>query len=175
MAVADLMTQGKLGWDMTKLNELFNDATVQAIKNIPCWSLGQEDRWIWLKTNSSELTVKLAYKELTHQDSNPHASTIFGKIWQLPIHERLKMHLWCIASNLLPTKAAISRFATNIDAACCFCDHPVESVIHFFLVCPLARALWFGSEWCIKTDAVCTCPFFNQHLDGPPIKYLGSI
>jgi hypothetical protein len=84
MAVADLMTQDKLGWDMTKLNELFNDATVQAIKNIPYWSLGQEDRWIWLKTNSSELTIKSAYKELTHQDSNPHASTIFGKIWKLP-------------------------------------------------------------------------------------------
>jgi hypothetical protein len=46
---------------------LFNEVTVQVIKNIPCWAVGQKDRWIWLKTNSGELTVKTAYKEISHQ------------------------------------------------------------------------------------------------------------
>ena len=36
MAVVDLMSQDKLGWDVGKLNVLFNEVIVQAIKNIPC-------------------------------------------------------------------------------------------------------------------------------------------
>jgi hypothetical protein len=90
-----------------KLNVLFNEVTVQAIKNIPCWAVGQKDRWIWLKTNLGELTVKSAYKEISHQGINALSSNFFSKLWKLPIHERLKMHLWRIASKLLPTKAAL--------------------------------------------------------------------
>jgi hypothetical protein len=154
MAVVDLMSQDKLGWDVGKLNVLFNEVIVQAIKNIPCWVVGQKDRWIWLKTNSGELTVKSAYKEISHQGINALSSNFFSKLWKLPIHERLKMHLWCIASKLLPTKAALSRFDPNLNISCSLCDWPMESDCHLFWECPLARALWFGSEWSIRTDAI---------------------
>uniref|UniRef100_A0A2N9IKL2 Reverse transcriptase zinc-binding domain-containing protein n=1 Tax=Fagus sylvatica TaxID=28930 RepID=A0A2N9IKL2_FAGSY len=172
MAVGDLMTQDKLGWDLGKLNSLFNDEIVQAIKNIPRWSNGQEDKWIWLKTTSGDLIVKSAYKEITYQEHNHNHSTIFGKIWKLHIHERLKMHLWRIASNLLPTKAALSRFANNMDVSCSLCDYICESDIHLFWTCPLARALWFESEWCIRTDVILVPDTFKliEMLIKPPVE-----
>ena len=33
-------------------------------------------------------------------------------------------------------------------------DHSIESPIHLFWNCQVARALWFGSEWKVKTDAI---------------------
>ena len=64
LAVAQLMNHDKLGWDENKLKDLFNEETVLAIKNIPRWSREQEDKWVWLKTTSSEFSVKSAYKEI---------------------------------------------------------------------------------------------------------------
>jgi hypothetical protein len=154
MAVADLMSQDKFGWDVDKLNVLFNEVTVQTIKNILCWAVGQKDRRIWLKTNSGELTVKSACKEISHQGINALSNNFFSKLWKLPIHERLKMHLWHIASKLLPTKAALSRFDPNLNISCSLCDWPVESDCHLFWECPLAQALCFRSEWSIRTNAI---------------------
>ena len=82
MAVADLMFQDKFGWDVDKLNVLFNEMTVQTIKNILCWAVGQKDRWIWLKTNSEELTVKSACKEISHQGINALSHLGFSRVDQ---------------------------------------------------------------------------------------------
>ena len=150
LAVAQLMNHDKLGWDEDKLKDLFNEETVLAIKNIPRWCREQEDKWVWLKTTSGELSVKSAYKEICLPAPSFHCSSVFDKIW----NDKLKMHLWRIASNLLPTKASLARFDSNMDSSCSLCDHHLETSIHLFWECPLARVVWFGSEWCIRTDCI---------------------
>ncbi len=150
LAVAQLMNHDKLGWDEDKLKDLFNEETVLAIKNIPRWCREQEDKWVWLKTTSGELSVKSAYKEICQPVPSFHCSSVFYKIW----NDRLKMHLWRIASNLLPTKASLARFDSNMDSSCSLCDHHLETSIHLFWECLLARVVWFGSEWCIRTDCI---------------------
>ncbi len=75
-------------------------------------------------------------------------------IWKLSIHERLKMHQWRIASNLLPSKAAISTFTPTLDTICCLCENSPETITHLLWECSLARALWFSSKWCIRTDLI---------------------
>ena len=46
IVVNSLMTQDKSGWDLSKLQSLFDDATIQAILNIPKWNTTQSDQWI---------------------------------------------------------------------------------------------------------------------------------
>jgi hypothetical protein len=46
IAVNSLMTLDKSGWDLSKLQSLFDDATIQAILNIPKWNTTQSDQWI---------------------------------------------------------------------------------------------------------------------------------
>ena len=54
--------------------------------------------------------------------------------------------------GLLPTRDKISRFGPNIASHCPICGYFQESALHIFWYCPLARALWFGCEWGIRTD-----------------------
>ena len=140
LAIAQVMNHDKLGWDEDKLKDLFNEETVLAIKNILRWCREQEDKWVWLKTTSGELSVKSAYKEICLPAPSFHCSSVFDKIW----NDKLKMHLWRIASNLLPTKASLARFDSNMDSSCSLCDHHLETSIHLFWECPLARAVRFG-------------------------------
>uniref|UniRef100_A0A2N9IIA7 Reverse transcriptase zinc-binding domain-containing protein n=1 Tax=Fagus sylvatica TaxID=28930 RepID=A0A2N9IIA7_FAGSY len=107
LVVAQLMKEDKSGWNEEQLHLLFDDAMVSTIKNIPRWCVGQEDNGFG--TNG-----------------NP----VMGRIWKAFIHERLKMHLWRIASNLLPTKDSLARYVPDIDTTCGLCtDVSVEEVL----------------------------------------------
>uniref|UniRef100_A0A2N9IVM2 Reverse transcriptase zinc-binding domain-containing protein n=1 Tax=Fagus sylvatica TaxID=28930 RepID=A0A2N9IVM2_FAGSY len=105
LVVAQLLRQDKMGWDKDKLKMLFDEDSVSAILNIPQWSKNKKDRWIWLRTSTGELSVSSAYKEIRKREESSQSNPEIGKIWKTSVHERLKMHLWRIASNLLPTKA----------------------------------------------------------------------
>ena len=92
------------------------------------------------------MTVKSTYKEFCLHASQSGSAPVTKKIWKLSIHERLKMHLWRIASNLLPSKAGMSTFTPTLDTTCCLCENSPETITHLLWECSLARALWFGSK-----------------------------
>ena len=146
------MNLEKCGWDETKLNLLFDEDTVQAIRNIPRWTTDQEDRWVWLKTPSREFSVKSAFREIAGPSSSEQDCRVKALIWKSKLHNRLKKYLWPIVSNLLPTYTSLVRFNPNLDTCCCLCEQAPKTSLHLFWDCALARALWFGSEWNIKTD-----------------------
>lgn len=62
------------------------------------------------------------------------------------------MHLWRIASNLLPTKVALAKINPSADNSCPLCAQFQETSLHLFWQCSLARALWYYTAWCIRVD-----------------------
>ena len=76
-----------------------------------------------------------------------------GQVWKSRLHEKLKMHLWRIATNVLPTKDVISQFA-NVEVGCPLCNLFDESPLHIFALCPIAKSLWFHSQWGVRTDSL---------------------
>ena len=74
-------------------------------------------------------------------------------MWKSRLHERLKMHLWRIAANVLRTKDVISQFA-NFEVGCPLCNLSDESSFHLFALCPISKSLWFRSQWGVKTDSL---------------------
>ena len=61
-------TRNILGWNDNLLNELFDQESIVAIKNIPIWSFGQEDRWTWNKFENGQFSVKSCYRLITEGD-----------------------------------------------------------------------------------------------------------
>ena len=59
------MNQEKFDWDWGLLKQVFNDESVQAIKNIHKWSISKEDGWSWLKAANGVLLSKSTFKEIS--------------------------------------------------------------------------------------------------------------
>ena len=56
-------------------------------------------------------------------------------------------------SNVLPTNANLGKFFEIGDDICPSCKLKVESSIHLFALCPVARPVWFNSKWRLKMDS----------------------
>lgn len=72
--------------------------------------------------------------------------TLFGAIFGKPIlHEWHKLFIWRTAVDGVPTKANFDRFFKIGDDICPLCKLEVESSIHLFALCPVAKSVWFNS------------------------------
>ncbi|XP_075663409.1 uncharacterized protein LOC142632997 [Castanea sativa] len=143
IVVSQLLDHSKTRWDISKLRSVFYDATVTSICRIPLPLNVRSDKWIWTKTVYGELSVKSAYWLGRSSNPPPNQDLLRGQIWKTRIRERLKMVLWRVATNCLPMKDKRLRYDANVDTICQLCDTGHESIIHLFINCLLARALWF--------------------------------
>ena len=64
------------------------------------------------------------------------------------------MLIWRIAADCLPTKANLARCLDIGEVLCPLCKTEVESSIHLFALCLVAKALWFNSNWGVRSDAL---------------------
>ena len=147
------------GWDLTKIRNTFDETTTQLIQKIPLSWLAPKDCWIWSSNNSGEFSVKFAYWLSRNISPPTNQDAIHGLIWKSKIHERLKMHLWRIAANCLPTKACLARFWDLDDILCPLCKDAEESSLHLFISYPFTRAVWFNSQWGLRLE--------NLNLNSP--------
>uniref|UniRef100_A0A2N9ET81 Reverse transcriptase domain-containing protein n=2 Tax=Fagus sylvatica TaxID=28930 RepID=A0A2N9ET81_FAGSY len=152
LVVSQLFNQEHTDWDEGKLQSLFEPDDVQAIKRITVPHHARSDGWIWTKSNNGDFSIKSAYWNARCISDRGTLDSIKEGIWKANLHERLKMLLWRIASSLLPTKVNLARFIDNADLWCPLCKNDQESVVHIFLHCPIAKALWFGSQWGIRSE-----------------------
>ena len=152
LAVSQLFNQDRLSWNEHKLRELFDPEDAQAISRIPLMSIDKPDKWIWTKANNGEFNLKSAYGLTRNVQDIRVCDPLWKNVWKSQLHERLKMLLWRIASNLLPTKNNLDRFINPVDQCCPLCEIEQESIVHIFVYCSVAKACWFGSRWSIKSE-----------------------
>ena len=127
-----LFTQDKMGWDVDKLKAFFDIDTVNAIKNIPIAIGVQPHRWAWTKTTTGEFSIKSVYWSGRSLGEHEVFDQLYGNTWKMQLHERLKMLLWRISSNVLPTKDRIGRFSN---------DHFVRKRMNQLFIC-LHNVIW---------------------------------
>ena len=127
--------------------------------NIPVCVEPQNDKWFWAISLNGEFSVNSAYCALNGEASSLGRNTVKWKIWKSKLHERLKMLLWRIASEILPTREQLGRFYMDLEESCPLCGIEKETMLHLFTKCSLSRALWFGSTWGARLD--------SWHFDSP--------
>ena len=83
MMVSSLINPSTKFWCVNRLEELFDVESIEAIKRIQILIRPRQDSLMWIKD---------------------HNVLNWQNVWNLKIQERLKMLLWRIRDNVLPTK-----------------------------------------------------------------------
>jgi len=108
--VADLFDEIGEGMGCSKLHATFDDASIEAILKIPIPMFQKEDKLVWVLDRKGVFSMRSAYcanQSIHFDDTNKN---IWIGIWKAKIHERLKIFLWRIANNALPTKFRLATF-----------------------------------------------------------------
>ncbi|KAF3436812.1 hypothetical protein FNV43_RR19565 [Rhamnella rubrinervis] len=150
--VADLRLEDGRDWNREVLDNLCVRDSVEAIMKIDWPSLQQEDKLLWLGDAAGNFSVKSCYMEIIKHRAANEADPIWNLLWKSCIHERLKVHLWRMAAEVLPTRERIATRLGHEDSMCGLCGEEVESDIHIFQKCHLSRLLAFGSKWGGRLD-----------------------
>lgn len=148
--VADMGEPDGSGWQTELIKDIFSEESANAILSLH-WPMDFEEDWLcWCGTDNGRFTVKSCY--VINCEGEEEGSRIWKILWKAQIHDRLKVFLWRVLADVLPTKGRISAFLEVADRSCTICGEMVEDSIHLFKNCSGARALAFASSWGGKFD-----------------------
>ena len=145
MMVSSLIDPNTHAWRCEKLFELFEVDFVEAIKKISIPIIPKPDRLIRIKDNKGQFSTRSAYRVSQEHREVADNAVMWQKLWKMKIHERVKMLVWRIGMNILPTKENLAQRLGLEDKECSLCHEEIESCTHLFFQCNVARAIWFGS------------------------------
>ena len=133
----------------------------QAILSLPIPTRPSEDKLILVPDSRGEFSVKSAFRISTQQvTSNNLSEALWKKLWNINALERVRMLLWRIVFNALPTKDNLSQRMHIDNPTCVLRGNAPKSTCHLFILCSVARAIWFTSCWGLRADEhnIVDCP-----------------
>ena len=155
MKVAKLIDFERHTWKTIMVQDIFNPISTQAILSIPIPIRLRPDKLVWVLESKGLFSVKSAYKKLL---PNPPSQVVtevnWSKLWKMRGPEIIKMFLWRVAVNALPTRENLMSRMDISEPWCVLCNQEVESASHLFFKCPAAKALWFFAGWGFKSNEV---------------------
>ena len=88
------------------------------------------DSLVWIGNNKGVFSVKDSYRVVNKVRLNTEAGIIWKNIWSSCMHERLKMHLWRMLAEVIPTRDQIHNQTQSGDLFCLFFDAEVKTSLH---------------------------------------------
>ena len=138
-----LINQRSNSWNFSMISNLFSTESTKAILAIPILYNPRQGKLIWVPDSKGMFSVKFVH-DLSFRPaiSNNPQNSRWKKLWKARLPERLKMLLWRIGVDALPTKVNLNQKLNHIDPTCILCNSGEETCVHLFFECPFSRALW---------------------------------
>jgi len=100
----------------------------------------------WLFTKSGDYTIGLGYHVTcmgweTCSSVSMGSKSIWGLIWALKVHPRVRNLMWKFENNILPTKSNLVRRYCFVDAMCGMCQGAKENAYHIFIGCSWVKGV----------------------------------
>ncbi|XP_075650009.1 uncharacterized protein LOC142620536 [Castanea sativa] len=103
--VCQLVDQTTQSWKTVLINETFEHDFAVAILSIHLPPTPRPDTFMWLPNSKGRFFVKAAFQIASNLTQlNPQSDVPWNKIWKLKVPGRLKMLIWRIGANAIPTK-----------------------------------------------------------------------
>ncbi|KAF7828452.1 reverse transcriptase [Senna tora] len=138
------------------------------LKKHVAWQVGNgdsirvwQDKWvadgkmIWPRMDSN-MDLRSGYQSAASDEfgglqvsssSDSEDTRLWRVIWNAKTQPKVKMFLWKVCKNAIPTRANLAKRRMNVDRECMNCHHHLESTEHCLIECPFAKAVWFGSRF----------------------------
>lgn len=150
LLISDLFHPDSLQWRSPLINSLFEEESAKAILELKI-SANHRASYIWTPSTSGRFTTNSAYLAIIHNslpDLSCHQSSVWKELWKLKLNDRLKLSLWKIAWNILPTDDRLKFFQpVYCLKLCLLCQAAEDSLHHLFFKCDIARVVWRNSPW----------------------------
>jgi hypothetical protein len=130
-------------WNQHFLYVIFDHFFVDAISHLPI-SQAANPSYLWAPSCSSRFTTNSAYLAILNDEftwtSFHSPSSIWKDIWKLQLTDRLRLFLWKIDWDILPTKLRLESIipAYRPDTPCLLCKTGPYSIRHLFFHCHYA-------------------------------------
>jgi hypothetical protein len=105
LAISDLLLPSSYTWNYTHLSFLFHPSTIVEIMKIAPSLL--HDTVLWTPSSSGTFTTKSVHHLITSStpaSSSPLSQSHWKALWKLNLNHRLKLFLWKMVWNIIPTK-----------------------------------------------------------------------
>ncbi|XP_028754982.1 uncharacterized protein LOC114714409 [Neltuma alba] len=137
--VATWVSNGQ--WDYNRLSSILPpDIINMLIAKCPPNEVLGDDILIWGGNNSGQFKIKDAYWMIEDKGNSP-ISRVFDVIWKWKGVERIRVFLWLMVQDRLPTNERRSRWSLT-SPNCPWCCDSVETITHILRDCRYAKQLW---------------------------------
>jgi hypothetical protein len=150
-----LLQEDNKNWGAVLVESLFHNDLAKAILAIPISRNGGEDFISWPHDKFGQYTVRSAYNlsrtesffarhqvaRLGAQSDQATETKNWMSIWTIEAPSKMKIVLWRMAHDCLPTGQQLLHRNIPANDQCVFCGQ-TERVEYLFLLCPFARTVW---------------------------------
>lgn len=147
----DLWLDNNIGWNSTLIKKICSEDSARAILNIEWPFSTNEDQLFWCGNMFGAFKVSNCFA-INYQNTAVDQG-ILKTFWSSKLHERLKIFLWRVLSNTLPTIDVLSKRFDRFDNCCVVSGESEESCLYLFKDCNGLRGLAFRCSWGGKSDA----------------------
>lgn len=133
---------------MVFLKGLFWEEDVHHIVSIPICALREPDRWIWHYSKNGVFSICSAYKLLSEGLFLVESFQVGGysnwwhKLWSLQIPSKIKLFMWRMFCEFIPTNLSLHKKHIPIHPWCNLCKKKEESCFHTFFKCCRVKQFW---------------------------------
>ncbi|KAM1949581.1 hypothetical protein ACFX15_009620 [Malus domestica] len=142
-------------WKIDVLQSLFSAEEVNLIRKIPLSVRNSPDHLLWHHERHGRFTVRSAYHVARNwlqptncgaSSSNGDGAKVWAKVWNAQVPTKVKICVWRLANELVPTRANLVARHITMDVECVLCGAYGESTIHLMKDCHYARCAWMSSH-----------------------------
>ncbi|KAA3473632.1 reverse transcriptase [Gossypium australe] len=147
--VSTLIDDNERIWKEDLIEDTFAEEDAVRIFQIPLAGVPHGDYLAWGGEASGVFLVRSAYKLLQTTDEFPRAyalqisyRNLYKKLWLLNLPTKIKITVWKITWNFLPTRVNLQHKKLAIDPICPRCGEQAETIDHLFRGCPIIKETW---------------------------------
>ncbi|KAK1291395.1 hypothetical protein QJS10_CPB17g01214 [Acorus calamus] len=131
------------GWNVQALHNVFPAYWVDMIAHARVPQCTDDGRpiWVWDGLVLPFPRLRDFYSALDNPVWAP-TNQRWGHIWILPVFSKVKLFLWKLCWNRLPTRCYLDSIGLRMDRTCPVCEATFETSFHLFWECSFTADCW---------------------------------